>query len=163
MVNLEQLSPAITRDIKMNRKKEVSKMSGSLEDSLTEIQGSTGVENPAKDEDGLRYKSGRKRRSCVKLTGDEEGEEKEEEEGKKKRRRRKTHETCHMMLRSHQSASKPFKEKESRDVEKCLGFNNNENDGEENVNETETSEEELDLRLELDEEELLAQNDEDKK
>ena len=68
-----------------------------------------------------------------------------------------------MMLRSHQSTAKPCKEKESRDTEKCLGFNNNENDGEENVNETETSEEELDLRLELDEEELLAQNDEDKK
>ena len=67
------------------------------------------------------------------------------------------------MLRSHQSTAKPCKEKESWDTEKCLGFNNNENDGEENVNETETSEEMLDLRLELDEEELLAQNDEDKK
>ena len=160
-MKLEQLSPAITREIKM---KEVSKMTGSLEDGFTEIQReespcSIGVEDPPKDEDGLRYKSGRKRRSCVKLTEDVEGEE-DEEEGKKKRRRKKARETSHnshMMLRSHQSAAK---DKDSRDAEKCLGFNNNENDGEE-VNET--SEEELDLRLELDEEELLAQNDEDEK
>lgn len=150
-VSLEQLSPVITREIKMTRKKEVSKKSGSLED-------------------GLLYSSGRKRRSCVKLGGDEEGRDTEGEKGNK--RRKKTRESSHMVLRSRQNAAKHFitddsKEKASKDAETSFGFNNNENDGEENVNEatgaseaSEASEDELDLRLELDEEELLALQDE---
>ena len=143
-MSLEQLSPAITREIKMNRKKEVSKQPGSLEDDL-------------------RYSSGRKRRSCVKLSGDMEGGDKEEEENGNKRRK-KTSQSSPMVLRTRQNAAKHFiaedtKEKASQDAEMSLGFNNNEND----VNEaTEASEDELDLRLELDEEELLALQDEAK-